>query len=153
MPLQKEFNKVIGDYYSQRKLTSILEKIDELSEQKELQFINHQVVETLDGDGVEIKINIFEGQKFTIERINIAGNSVTNDSVIRGELVVDEGDPFSTLLVNKSINEIKARNIFGKVDHKVLPGSSDDLKILEISDEIDDDKLEFYFESLKDWSL
>ena len=107
MPLQKEFNKVIGYYYSQRKLTSILEKIDELSEQKELQFINHQIVETLDEEGVEVKINIFEGKKIIIEKINIAGNTVTNDSVIRGELLVDEGDPFSELLVNKSLNNIK----------------------------------------------
>jgi outer membrane protein insertion porin family len=46
---------------------------------------------------------------------------------------VFEGDPFSVLLVNKSINEIKARNIFGKVEYKMLPGSSDDLRVLEIS--------------------
>jgi outer membrane protein insertion porin family len=48
-------------------------------------------------------------------------------------MIVDEGDPFSVLLVNKSINEIKARNIFGKVEHKMQPGSSDDLRVLEIS--------------------
>ncbi len=133
LPLEKEFNKLIGKFYSQRKLNSILEKIDKLSEQKELQFINHNVVETLDGKHVEVKINIFEGEKLTIERINIVGNSVTNDSVIRSEMIVDEGDPYSTLLVNKSINNIKSRGIFGKVEHKTLPGSSDDLKVLEIS--------------------
>ena len=132
MPLEKDFNKVIGDYYSQRKLTSILEKIDRLSEQKELQFINHRVVEKLDDDGVEVKIEIFEGQKFTIERINIIGNSVTNDSVIRGEMVVDEGDPYSALLVSKSINKLKARRIFGSVTKKITEGSSSDLKVLEI---------------------
>ena len=82
---------------------------------------------------VEVRINIFEGQKLTIERINIIGNSVTNDSVIRGELIVDEGDPFSTLLVNKSINKIKSRNLFGAVEYKTLPGSTDDLKVLEIT--------------------
>ena len=98
----------------QRKLNSVLEKIDKLSEQKELQFINHSVLETLDGHGVEVKINIFEGEKVIIERINIVGNSVTNDSVIRGEMIVDEGDPFSKLLVNKSINKLKGRNIFGE---------------------------------------
>ncbi len=130
--LEKDFNDVIGQYYSQRKLTSILEKIDKLSEQKELQFINHRVSETLDESGVDVKIEIFEGQKFIIERINIVGNNVTNDSVIRGELIVDEGDPFSPLLVNKSINEIKGRGIFGKVAHKILEGSSPDLKVLEI---------------------
>ena len=133
LSLENEFDKLVGKYYSQRKLKSVLDKIDKLSEQKELQFINHSILETLDGNGVEVKINIFEGEKVIIERINIVGNSVTNDSVIRSALIVDEGDPFSTLLVNKSINEIKARNIFGKVEHEVLPGSSDDLKVLEIS--------------------
>ena len=131
--LENEFNKVVGNYYSQKKLKSILDKIDKLSEQKELQFINHSVLETLDDDGVEVKINIFEGEKVIIERINIVGNTVTNDSVIRSALVVDEGDPFSALLVNKSINEIKARNIFGKVEHEVSTGSSDDLRVLKIS--------------------
>ena len=58
---------------------------------------------------------------------------MTNDSVIRSEMIVDEGDPLSILLVNKSMNEIRARRIFGKVDYKMLPGSSDDLKVLEIS--------------------
>jgi len=133
LSLESDFNKLVGDYYSQKKLKSILDKIDKLSEQKELQFINHNVLETLDSDGVEVKINIFEGEKVIIERINIVGNSVTNDSVIRSALIIDEGDPYSTLLVNKSINEIKARNIFAEVTHEVLPGSSNDLKVLKIN--------------------
>jgi len=132
-PLASEFNKLVGEYYSQKKLNSLLEKIDKLSEQKELQFINHSVLETLDGNGVVVKINIFEGKKFVIEKINIAGNTVTNDSVIRGELLVDEGDPYSALLVNKSINKIKGRRIFSEVTPKTLPGSSEDYKILEIT--------------------
>ena len=60
-------------------------------------------------------IFIYEGEKFIIERIDIVGNSVTNDSVIRSEMIVDEGDPYSALLINKSINKLKARKIFGKV--------------------------------------
>jgi len=133
LSLEKDFNDVVGDYYSQRKLAQILEKIDNLSEQKELQFINHRTIETLDDDGVDVKIVVYEGEKFTIERVNIVGNSVTNDSVIRSELVVDEGDPYSALLVNKSVNRLKARSIFGEVKHKIEEGSTPDLKILEIS--------------------
>ena len=110
-----------------------MEKIDKLSEQKELQFINHRVLETLDNDTVEVKITIFEGEKLIVEKINISGNTVTNDSVIRGELLVDEGDPYSELLVNKSINKIKGRNLFGAVTRKTLPGSSEGLKVLEIT--------------------
>ena len=48
-------------------------------------------------------------------------------------MIVDEGDPYSALLVNKSVNRLKAKGIFGKVEEKVLEGSLPDLKILEIS--------------------
>ena len=48
-------------------------------------------------------------------------------------MVVDEGDPYSVLLVNKSINKLKARGIFGKVEKKITEGSSPDLKVLEIT--------------------
>ena len=130
--LEKEFSKIIGDYYSRRKLTKILERIDDLSESKELQFINHSLKETLDGNKVIVQINIEEGRKTFIERIDIVGNNVTNETVIRGEMIVDEGDPFSAVLVSKSINRLKARNIFGEVNHKVKPGSSSDKSIIEI---------------------
>jgi len=133
LSLENEFNKLAGKYYSARKLRKTLEKIDKLSEQKELQFINHSVLETLDDEGIEVKINIFEGDKFIIEKINIVGNAVTNDSVIRSEMIVDEGDPYSALLISKSINRIKGRKLFGKVEHQTLPGSSDDLKVLEVT--------------------
>ena len=131
--LEEDFNKVVGDYYSTTKLTKILEKIDKLSEQKELQFINHKVEETLSENSIDIKIDIFEGEKVLIERILIAGNTVTNDSVIRGEMIVDEGDPYSALLINKSINNLRARRIFGNVTQAVSPGTKPDLRIVEIT--------------------
>jgi len=131
--LEKEFNSVVGEYYSQRRLTGILEKIDTLSDQKELQFINHNISETLSENAVTVQINIFEGKKYTIERVNIVGNNVTNDSVIRGELLVDEGDPYSEILINKSLNKLRSRDIFGKINKKIEDGSLPDLKVLEIS--------------------
>jgi len=48
-------------------------------------------------------------------------------------MVVDEGDPYSALLINKSINRLKARGIFGKIEQKITEGSSPDLKVLEIT--------------------
>ena len=131
--LEKYFSAAVGKWYSHRELTNILEKIDKLSEQKELQFISHRVDETLIGQGVEVKIDIFEGEKFTIERIDVVGNNVTNDSVIRSALAIDEGDPYSELLINKSINQLKARGIFGNVGKKIIEGSAPNLKIMEIS--------------------
>ena len=76
--------------------------------------------------------NIFEGEKKLVERINITGNSITNEEVIRSELILDEGDPFVNLKLEKSIAEIKARRIFKDVNYQVVNGSENNLKIINI---------------------
>jgi outer membrane protein insertion porin family len=132
IPLQKNFTKVIGKYYSPFTVKKLLDEVDLLIAANDLQFIEHSVNEILEGGSIEIKINIFEGQKQLVEKINIKGNTVTDESVIRAELLMDEGDPFSNLKLNQSIAKIKARNIFGEVKNKITNGSSKDQKIIDI---------------------
>ena len=130
--LEKSYNKLIGDYYSPFKIKKILEDIDELIAKNNLQFIEHNVEEEISEDSIALKFNIFEGEKKLVERINIIGNNVTNESVIRGELLLDEGDPFTNLNLDKSISKIKARQIFNSVTKKVYDGSQENLKIIDI---------------------
>ena len=59
-------------------------------------------------------------------------NNITNESVIRAELLLDEGDPFTTLNLNKSISKLKARRIFRSVESEVLTGSKENLKLINI---------------------
>ena len=68
-----------------------------------------------------------------VEKINIAGNTVTNETVIRAELLLDEGDPFSRLNLDKTVAKLKARNIFSKVENKVIEGSKKNLRVINIS--------------------
>ena len=72
-------------------------------------------------------------RKVQVERVNIKGNTVTNDSVIRSELLLDEGDPYSKIKLEKSISNLRARGIFRTVKHKITDGSSKDLKVLDIT--------------------
>ena len=132
-PLESEFKKYAGTYYSPFKITKILENIDEIIDDNELQFVRHSVSETIDQDFIDLEFKVFEGRKVQVERINIIGNTITNDSVIRSELLIDEGDPFSNIKVEKSISNIKSRRIFKSVNHKLIDGSSKDLKVMEIT--------------------
>tara|TARA_B100000965_G_scaffold382516_1_gene380933 strand:+ start:872 stop:3106 length:2235 start_codon:yes stop_codon:yes gene_type:complete len=131
--LNDKFEKIVGKYYSPFKIKLLLDYIDELIEKKNLQFVEHNVEEIIEGDSIIIKFNIYEGEKTLVERINILGNNVTNESVIRGELLLDEGDPFTDLKLSKSISQIKGRRIFADVKSSVSQGSSKDLKIIDIS--------------------
>ena len=131
-PLNKTFNKYVGGYYSPFKIKKILENLDELIENNDLQFVEHNVEEIVEQGNIKIIINIFEGEKNIVERINIRGNNITNEDVIRGELILDEGDPFSKLNLDKSVAEIKNRNIFKSVNYEILQGSESNLKIINI---------------------
>ena len=134
-PLNKKYTEVIGNYYSPFTIKKLLESLDELISENNLQFVEHNVQESIDDgeNSIAIRINVFEGKKVLVERINVIGNNVTNENVIRGELLIDEGDPFTNLGLQKSIAKIKARNIFSEVTTDVSEGSSDNLKILNIN--------------------
>ena len=132
LPLNREFKRVAGKYYSPFTVKKMLEKVDFLIAKNDLQFIEHSVSEEIYQGSISIKINIFEGSKESVERINIKGNTVTQESVIRSELLLDEGDPFNNLKLEQSIAKLKARNIFGEVKQTVADGSSKNLKIIDI---------------------
>ena len=131
-PLREIFSNYVGDYYSPFKVKKLLEEIDKLIAKNNLQFVEHNVEEEIIGDTINIVFNIFEGDKNSVERINITGNNITNEEVIRGELILDEGDPFVNLDLEKSIAEIKARNIFKNVEYEIKNGSQKNLKIIDI---------------------
>ena len=132
LELQNTFTKTVGKYYSPFKVKKILDELDLVIADNDLQFIEHSVNEIIEGDTIEIKINIFEGKKLLVERIDITGNTVTDESVVRAELLLDEGDPFSNLRLNQSIAKLKARNIFGEIKNEVVEGSQKDQKIINI---------------------
>jgi len=130
--ISKDLPELKNKYYSPKKIIKILDQINKLTTKKDLQFINSKLVETVKNDKILVTIDVTEGKKYFVERINIIGNTVTEDNVIRGELEVDEGDPYSLLLLDKSINNIKSRSIFGKINKNIYEGSSPDLKIINI---------------------
>ena len=72
-----------------------------------MQFIEHNVNEILNEDTIELVINVLEGSKIIVEKIEILGNTVTNETVIRSALLLDEGDPYSKVKIDKSISQIK----------------------------------------------
>ena len=133
IPLDKEYKKIVGKYYSPFAVKKLLDSLDALIINNDLQFIEHSVNEILDEDSLEIRINIYEGEKTLVEKINISGNAVTKESVIRAELLLDEGDPFNKLKFDKSKSRLRARNLFAEVETKVSEGSSKNQKVLEIT--------------------
>jgi outer membrane protein insertion porin family len=132
IPLQENYTKIIGKYYSPFKVKKLLDDLDLLIVNNDLQFIEHSVNEIIEGDSIEIKINVFEGKKLLVEKINIIGNTVTDEAVIRAELSLDEGDPFNKLKLDQSLAKLNSRNLFSEVKSSLSDGSQKDQKIIDI---------------------
>ena len=79
-------------------------------------FLNAKYKEIVKKDNkIDISITFDDLEKVYVERINILGNFITDEKVVRNKLIVDEGDPFNDILFNKSIQKVKALNIFKSV--------------------------------------
>ena len=131
--LNESIKKIKGKPYSINLINNIIEKIDEIVLNEEYRSIDATVVEDISDNKINLKFNVVEGEKFVIDRINVYGNNITQENVIRNQLLIDEGDIFNSILSNKSINNIKALNIFKTVDSKILTDDVKKSKTIEIT--------------------
>ena len=131
--IKKLLNELEGNEYSFSKISKIVKEIDKVSLSREYDFINATIIEEkLNANKININFKVSDSEKLYIERINILGNNITEESVIRSNLEIDEGDPFNELLHTKSLNNLKSLNIFKTVKSEIVDGLSPATKIINI---------------------
>ena len=123
---------LVNEEYSLNSIKKILDQIDQTALKKEYQFLNATYTEILDGNNIKLIIKLNETDKIFVEKINIFGNNITNENVLRNLIITDEGDPYNDILFKKSINNLKSKNIFQKIDTKIKDGSTPQTKIIDI---------------------
>ena len=129
--LKKLFKKLNGEKYSLFVIEKILKEIDKIILDEEYKTLETEVDENILNNKIDLTFSVKEGKKFIVERINIYGNNITQENVIRNQLLIDEGDEFNSILASKSINNIQSLNIFKSVDSKIID-NEDDSKIIDI---------------------
>ena len=134
LKIQNKANNLKGEKYSPKKLKKIIEEIDKIVLEKEFLFLNTKYDTIITEDNkINIKLKLEDLEKLYIEQINIFGNFVTEEKVIRNSLIIDEGDAFNEMLYEKSINNIKSRGIFRSVNSSVATSKMDkQKKIIDI---------------------
>ena len=130
--LKKFFKKLKGKRYSLFTIEKIVKEIDKIILDEEYKTLETKVNENIFENKIDLTFSIDEGKKFIVERINIYGNNITQENVVRNQLLIDEGDEFNSILTSKSINNIKSLNIFKSVDSKIID-SENNTKIIDIN--------------------
>ena len=127
------FRKLKGENYSINEIENILDEIDKITLNEEYENINAYVDESIENNLINLKFNIDKAENLIVERINIFGNNVTRENVIRNQLEVDEGEFYNDILKKKSVNNIKNLGFFKNVSTEIKEGSSINSKIINIT--------------------
>ncbi len=128
--INKLLSKIQGKHYSLNQIEKILKKIDKIILDKEYQFLTATYEESILDDKINLSIFFNESEKIFISRINIIGNFITQEKVIRNKLRIDEGDPYNEILLTKSLNSVKSTGIFKSVTKKIKEESNK--KVIDI---------------------
>ena len=128
----KFFKKLENEPYSINRIEDIIEKIETITINEQYESVKASVNENIISNKININFKIEETDKFFIQKINIFGNNITRESVIRNRIEIDEGDPFNEILYAKSINNIKALNFFEDVSGEILDGDEFNTKIINL---------------------
>ncbi len=128
LPLKK------GDWYNAK---LVEDSVDNLSQTAGLfgyafTEVNPEFHKDADTLTMGINFNIAEAKRTYVERIEINGNTQTQDKVVRREIRLAEGDAFNSFQVKRSQDRINSLGYFqDKMEIKQLPGSAPDRVILE----------------------
>lgn len=128
--LKDKINAYSNKIYSYQIIEKLLKEIESIATDKNYEFVNANINEKIiENDKILVEIEIIDDAfKSYISKINILGNNITIEDVIRNQLAIDEGDPFNQILFSKSINNIKSTNLFKNVTTNVKSELNDDTK-------------------------
>ena len=131
--LNEIFQKTKGKPYSINVVEEILDEIDIITINEEYASVSAQVEENIVSNQINLNFSIKETEKYFVEKINIFGNNITRENVIRNQLEIDEGDPYNEILYNKSENNLNSLNFFKSVRSEIQDGEEKNSKIINIT--------------------
>ena len=99
-----KLNKQINNYLESSKYNNFEVNIQENKKKDEV---------------IDLVIQLNEEPKALINKINISGNSLTEEKVIRDNIYLSEGDNLNASKLKKSIDNIRSKQYFSKVDSKI----------------------------------
>jgi len=123
-----------GDYYNGSKVQRSADDLSDALRTDGWNFIDVEPKILRDSvkHVVDFKFDVNQGPRVYIERIDISGNSITQDRVIRREFHFAEGDPYNQTLTRRARIRLSDLGYFSDVKMTSTPGSADDKTIVDV---------------------
>jgi outer membrane protein insertion porin family len=123
-----------GDVFSRSKVRESLAAIQALygTIGRASADINPQTIQDSVNRRVNITFEINEGPEVFVERINITGNTRSEEKILRREVPMQEGDFFTTAKLERARQKLTNLGYFDQVRATTSPGSSKDKIVVNI---------------------
>jgi outer membrane protein insertion porin family len=114
-------NKLLkNEHYSNTIIAKLNKQVTNYLESNRYNTFEVNVQENKKSDElIDVLIQLNQEQRVLINKINISGNSITEEKVVRDNLYLSEGDNLSNSKLKKSIDNVKSKQYFSKVDYKI----------------------------------
>lgn len=123
-----------GDFYNAKQVEDTVERLSETAGLFGYAFadVRPEFTRNKDTLTMDILFQVAESDRVYVERIDINGNTLTQDKVVRREFRLNEGDAFNSFQVKRSANRIKSLGFFQEdLEIEQKQGSAPDRIILE----------------------
>ncbi len=132
--IRKRIELKTADVFSRSKLRDSVTKITELYSAvgRASADVSPVTMQDLPNRVVNLVFEIVEGPETYVERINISGNTRSEEKILRREIPMAEGDLFTSQKLARAKQRLTNLNYFDKVDAKTVPGSAKDKIIVNI---------------------
>ncbi len=131
--LKKSLPMEKGDWYNAKQVEDTVESLSETAGLFGYAFadVNPEFSRDAETLTMNIKFNIAETPRVFVERIDINGNTLTQDKVIRREFRLNEGDAFNSFQVKRTTDRIKSLGYFQEdIEVEQAQGSGPDRIVL-----------------------
>ena len=122
-----------GDWFNAKAVEDVVAGLSEVAGSQGYAFaeINPAYDRDAEKKLMNIQFRVNESPRVYVERIDINGNTITRDKVIRREFRVNEGDAFNAVKIKRSQDRIQSLGFFQeKMEIKQTQGSSPDRVVL-----------------------
>jgi outer membrane protein insertion porin family len=122
-----------GAYYNGDKVEKVASALEDQIRRDNVVFIrvDPKIRRNPDKHTVDLEFDLEPGPRVYVERIDISGNSVTRDNVIRREFRFAEGDPQDPTLIRISKQRLQDLGYFTDVKVTPTPGSAPDKSVID----------------------
>ncbi|MDE2514552.1 MAG: outer membrane protein assembly factor BamA [Rhodospirillales bacterium] len=130
--LKPDLELSAGDWYDGDAVGRIADKMDDDVRAQGIPFVavKPEVKQDSAKHTIALNFDVTEGPRVYVQRIDIVGNTRTEDKVIRRQFQLAEGDAYNQTAVRESRQRLKDLGYFSNVDITTSPGSSPDKAIL-----------------------